>query len=270
MYNQPALLPLWQAWWQGVVPYLKAAGIEQIPSQLCWPDDYMAHWRQPELLLSQICSLPLVDHLQGQVQYVASPMFSTSMQNGSNYCSLLMVREGSDIHRLKDLKNARVAINDRDSQSGYGILNHSFMQTGLLLEDMVAGYAQSGAHVQSLTWLQQGKVDLAAIDCISYHFIAKHQPHLLEGLRSLGKTAYTQGHAWVTSIATSAITISQLRHGLRNAMAAPELAAIQLELGLTGMEVVHDSGLTPTATMQKSTQSAGYDIRSRPEFTKPF
>jgi ABC-type phosphate/phosphonate transport system substrate-binding protein len=264
MYNQPALLPLWQAWWQSVVPYLKNEGIKNAPNQLCWPEDYMAHWRQPQLLLSQICSLPLIDHLQGQVQYVASPTFSTKLQSGSVYCSLLMVPDDSDAQILSDLRDARVAINSFDSQSGLGILNHSFMQTGVPLDTMVASYAESGAHIQSLSWLQQGKVDLAAIDCISYHFFAKHQPHLLAGLRSLGSTDYTQGHAWVTSITTSAQTITQLQQGLRKAMAAPELVALQLELGLTGMEVVPESALQPTARMQKNTQAAGYDISMMP------
>ena len=265
MYNQPALLPLWQAWWQAVVPYLKHEGIENTPDQLSWPEDYISHWRQPQLLLSQICSLPLIGHLQGQVQYVASPKFSTELQSGSVYCSLLMVSEDSDVQNLSDLRDARVAINSVDSQSGYGILNHSFMQTGLALDSIVAGYAESGAHVESLSWLQQGKVDLAAIDCISYHFIAKYQPHLLIGLRSLGSTDYTQGHAWVTSVATSTQTISQLQQGLSKAMAAPELAALQRELGLTGMEVVSDSALKPTARMQKNTQAAGYDISMMPK-----
>jgi ABC-type phosphate/phosphonate transport system substrate-binding protein len=265
MYNQPALLPLWQVWWQAVVPYLKHEGIENTPNQLCWPEDYMAHWRQPQLLLSQICSLPLVDHLQGQVQYVASPTFSTQLQTGSVYCSLLMVQQNSTVKNLSDLRDATVAINSSDSQSGFGILNHSFMQTGLALETMVAGYAESGAHVKSLSWLQQGKVDIAAIDCISYHFIAKHQPHLLLGLRSLGKTDYTQGHAWVTSITTSAQTISQLQKGLSKAMAAPELAALQRDLGLTGVEIVPDSVFKPTAQMQENTQAAGYDLRMMPK-----
>jgi len=265
MYNQPALLPLWQAWWQAVVPYLKHEGIENTPDQLCWPEDYLSHWRQPQLLLSQICSLPLIGHLQGQVQYVASPQFSTELQSGSVYCSLLIVSEDSDVQKLSDLRDARVAINSVDSQSGCGILNHSFMQTGLALDSMVAGYAESGAHVQSLSWLQQGKVDLAAIDCISYHFIAKYQPHLLIGLRSLGSTDYTQGHAWVTSVATNTQTISQLQQGLSKAMAAPELAALQRELGLTGMEVLSDSALKPTARMQKNTQAAGYDISMMPK-----
>ncbi|MDC9720742.1 MAG: PhnD/SsuA/transferrin family substrate-binding protein [Gammaproteobacteria bacterium] len=269
MYNQPALLPLWQAWWQAVVPYLKAEGIEHIPNQLCWPEDYLAHWRQPQLLVSQICSLPLIDQLQGQVQYVASPMFSTRLQKGSRYCSLLMVPEKSTTYALTDLRGAKVAINGSDSQSGYGILNHSFMQTGLALEDMVASYAVSGSHAQSLAWLQQGKVDLAAIDCISHHFVTKHQPQLLAGLRSIGKTDDTQGHAWVTSMATSAETIAKLRQGLSKAMAAPELAALQFELGLTGMEVVQDAALIPTAKMQKNTQEQGYDISLRPKLTIP-
>ena len=47
-------------------------------------------------------------------------------------------------------------------------------------------------------------------------------------------------------------------------MAAPELVALQLELGLTGMEVVPESALQPTARMQKNTQAAGYDISMMP------
>jgi len=264
MYNQPPLLPLWQAWWQSIVPYIQAAGVNNLPQQLSWPQDYMAHWRQPNLLLSQVCALPLVDHLRGQVQYVASPMFATDLQQGSDYCSLLLVAQNSPIEQLADLRHAKVAINTADSQSGYGILNYSLMLTGIGLETLVSAYAESGSHQQSLQWLQQGKVDIAAIDCITYYFIAKHQPQLLQGLRCIGRTEHTLGHAWVTGLQTSAATIAQLRLGLKQAMAAPELSALQAQLGLTGMQILPETALEPTALMQQQTLAAGYDIRQRP------
>jgi ABC-type phosphate/phosphonate transport system substrate-binding protein len=264
MYNQAALLPLWQAWWQAVTPYISAAGVTNLPQQLSWPEDYMAHWRQPELLLSQICALPLVDQLKGQVQYVASPVFSTTMQQGSDYCSLLLVAAESAVAQLGDLRHARVAINDTNSQSGYGILNYSLMQSGVEMDELVAGWALSGSHLQSLRWLQQGKVDLAAIDCITYHFVCQHQPQLVAGLRSIGTTQSTLGHAWVTGMQTAPATIAQLRTGLARAMQAPELVGLQSELGLTGVQVLPESALEATALMQKQTLAAGYDISQRP------
>ncbi|HCH33319.1 MAG TPA: hypothetical protein DE045_10280 [Oceanospirillaceae bacterium] len=264
MYNQAPLLPLWQAWWQAVMPYISAAGVTDLPQHLSWPEDYMAHWRQPELLLSQVCALPLVDELKGQVQYVASPVFSTALQQGSDYCSLLLVAEESAVEQLSDLRQARVAINDISSQSGYGILNHSLMQTGVAMDELVAACAISGSHLQSMRWLQQGRVDLAAIDCITYHFVGKHQPHLIAGLRSIGITQPTLGHAWVTGMQTEPATIAQLRTGLVRAMQAPELAGLQSELGLTGVQVLPESALDATALMQQQTRVAGYDIGQRP------
>jgi len=264
MYNQAPLLPLWQAWWQAVIPYMHASGVSKLPEQLSWPEDYMAHWRHPELLLSQVCALPLVDQLKGQVQYVASPEFSTSLQRGSDYCSLLLVADGSAVEQLSDLRHARVAINDTDSQSGYGIVNHSMMQTGVAIETLVASCAISGSHLQSMRWLQQGKVDLVAVDCITYHFVRQHQPQLVAGLRSIGTTQSTLGHAWVTGMQTDAATIVQLRTGLTRAMQAPELAGLQSELGLTGVQVLPDSALEATALMHKQSLAAGYDISQRP------
>ena len=265
MYNQPALLPAWQAWWQAVVPYLKGAGVQDVPHELSWPEDYLAHWRQPQLLLSQVCALPLVDQLQGQVQYVASPIFTTELQAGSEYCSLLLVAENSNIQKLNDIRLARVAINDTNSQSGYGTLNHSLMQTQVPLTELVSAVAESGSHVQSMKWLQEGKVDIAAIDCITYHFVAKHQPLLLKGLRRIGTTEATIGHAWVTGVQTSKATIEQLRTGLQRAMEAPELMGLQSKLSLSGMQVLPDNALEPTASMKKRTQEAGYDLALLPK-----
>jgi ABC-type phosphate/phosphonate transport system substrate-binding protein len=44
----------------------------------------------------------------------------------------------------------------------------------------------SGSHRQSLRELQQENADIAAIDCVTYALLQRHQPQALAGLVAIG------------------------------------------------------------------------------------
>ena len=49
--NRPAVATLWEL----LRHSLAGAGLQRLPTALTWPDDYHAHWLEPDLLLSQTC-----------------------------------------------------------------------------------------------------------------------------------------------------------------------------------------------------------------------
>lgn len=51
----------------------------------------------------------------------------------------------------------------------------------------------SGSHRQSLRELQQENADIAAIDCVTYALLQRHQPQALAGLVAIGWSPAARG-----------------------------------------------------------------------------
>ena len=78
-----------------------------------------------------------------------------------------------------------------------------------------SGVNFSGSHRQSLLGLQQGAGDIAAIDCVSWALLARHEPAVLEGLCVIGQTPSAPGLPLITGPQTTAQTLAGLRAALR-------------------------------------------------------
>lgn len=73
----------------------------------------------------------------------------------------------------------------------------------------------SGSHRQSLRELQQENADIAAIDCVTYALLQRHQPQALAGF---GGDRLEPGRArlpLITAGATPAATLNSLREALQ-------------------------------------------------------
>ncbi len=88
-----------QALWQAVQSLLAERGVMVAGDPPADdPEDLLAHWRQPRLLLSQTCGYPLVTQLP-EVQTVGCFHYAAPGCEGRRYRSLLVVRE-ADSHRM--------------------------------------------------------------------------------------------------------------------------------------------------------------------------
>ena len=56
----------------------------------------------------------------------------------------------------------------------------------------------SGSHRQSLRELQQENADIAAIDCVTYALLQRHQPQALAGLVAIGWSPAAPGLPLIT------------------------------------------------------------------------
>lgn len=177
------------------------------------PADLLSHWRQPDLLLSQTCGYPLVTLLP-EVQTVGCFHYSAPGCEGIDYRSLLVARAADNARSLADFRGRRAICNSPDSQSGYNVLLK--MVAPLAREGrFFAGVNFSGSHRQSLLGLQQGTGDMAAIDCVSWALLARHEPAVLEGLCVIGQTPSAPGLPLITGPQTSVQTLAGLRSALR-------------------------------------------------------
>lgn len=96
----------------------------------------------------------------------------------------------------------------------------------------------SGSHRQSLIDLKEGKGDIAAIDCVTYALLQRHEPALLDGLAAIDSTPLTPGLPLITAHNTSPETLSALRDALNTLVNAPQYRDVCKAVLIGGFSVV--------------------------------
>lgn len=242
-----ASLPMYDAdreavgrWWSGISCALRVEGLDGVPDKLEWPEDLNSHWRDPRLLLSQTCGYPLVTTLGREVQVLGAFHYTAPGCCGFYYRSELVARIDADsvgdLDAIEVFRGRVAAINSVDSHSGCNALRGLVAP---LARDgaFFAKWFVSGSHRASLSALQSGAADIAAIDCVSLAGFQRHAPRLLRGLRIVGSTASAPGLPLVTAATTSPSELQALRKSLFAACSEPALAEVRAALFIRGFEV---------------------------------
>ncbi|WP_294765937.1 PhnD/SsuA/transferrin family substrate-binding protein [uncultured Rhodoferax sp.] len=219
-----------QAFWDALRTELPG---HSLPATLEWPDDYMAHWRAPTLLLSQTCGYPLVRGLRGSVQLLGSFVYDVPGAQGMDSRSQLICRRGDARSTLAAFRSSTVAFNAPDSQSGYNALRARIAP--LAQEGRFFGRAiETGAHLQSIAAVLDGRADLAAIDAVTWALALEARPALAQALTVLDQTAPYPGLPLITALQTPAETVAQLQAALHTVATAARHAAVRAPLRITG------------------------------------
>jgi ABC-type phosphate/phosphonate transport system substrate-binding protein len=255
MYDFPWLQATTDALWADVRPALLAAGVAGVPDRLDRSRSLRAIWRDPTLLLAQTCGYPLLTELADAVQMVATPVYDFPGCDGVLHRSFVVVRADDPADSLEALRGRRCAINGRDSNTGMNLLRASVAP---LAEGrpFFSGVVETGAHLDSLRAVREGRADLAAIDCVTYGLAARHQPALLQDTCILTETPATPCLPFVTSAATSAAEVAALRSALGAAVGRPTAAA----LGWAGMTILDLAAYAPVIALEREAEAAGYGL----------
>ena len=153
------------ALWRQVARELQGAGIDA-PAELSDPQDLDAHWRSPDLLLSQTCSMPYRQGLNAHVSVLGSWDLGLKACPAGAYNSVL-IRRRRDARPWRELLgHARVAMNSRDSQSGYQVVCD-------LAGDPGDRAHVTGAHWASVKAVRNGEADICAVDAESWRLIVE-------------------------------------------------------------------------------------------------
>ena len=185
--------------------------------RLRWPSDAAAQeavWADRGCVLSQCCSLHLVGRLHRRMHVVGAFDFALPGVPPGSYASHLVTRIGDD--RPLAACAARVAVNDGESQSGWGAL----VATGL----PVGRATVTGSHAASMAALAAAEADLAAIDAVTWRL----RPH--PRLRVRRTTRPTPAPPLVTA---RPALVAPLRRALGDGVAALPLA-LRRPAGLRG------------------------------------
>lgn len=183
------------------------------------PQDYLSHWRDPKLLLSQTCGYPLCT-LLSEVQLVGTFHYQAAGCKNFCYSSQLVVRATDAAKSLSDFRQQRVVCNSTNSQSGYHSLRElvaSLHHDGRFFSEVMF----SGSHLQSLADLKTNKADIAAIDAVSWALARRHQPELTAGLAVIGTTPLRPGLPMITSPLTTPEQLCRLRNVLTRLVREP-------------------------------------------------
>lgn len=250
MYVAPE--PIRQAnerWLALILERLNSARLEA--QNLSLPDI----WLSPDLLLTQTCGYPLMTALRGQVRVVGCPRYELPDANGGNHCSLLISRADDARRTLPAFFDSRGVINGEDSNSGMNLLRHRLAP--LHREGrFFASVGISGSHRESLRWLRDDLADLAAIDSVTFAYLARHAEEEVTGLRVIARSAFSPTLPYITAVTASDQQLEALRRVMNSALhELPEVAEV---LGLQEILPASDGDYQVLLDYRQEAESLGY------------
>lgn len=242
--------------WAAVAGRLQADGVTDVPEHLDRERPYDAGWHHPDLLLGQACGLDAVLKNAPPLQLVGTPHFELAGCDGPRYRSFVIVRNGSGVQALADLRGRRCVINAHTSHSGANALRS--MVAPLHRGGVFFGRVlQSGAHEASLAMLQRDEADVAAVDCVTFGLLQRHRPHALAGLRVIAHTRPVAAPPYVTHATTPAAVVHRLQSALAHAIQTLQ-PALRETLGICGISRLGMTAYEPIAAQARQANALGY------------
>ena len=183
-------------------------------------------WLSGHLLLAQTCGYPLMTLLQGKVRLVGRPVYELPHSAAGNHRSLLMVRADDPRIELKDFFGSHGLINSEDSNSGMNLLRHALaplQRDGRFFADV----SLTGGHRLSLRALKERRGDLAAIDSVTYDYLARDASEEVAGLRILTRSAGSPCLPFITAASADIAKAEDIRQAMNHALLElPEVARV--------------------------------------------
>lgn len=180
-------------------------------------------WLSPQLLMTQTCGYPLMKILRGQVQVVGRPVYQLPHSSGGNHCSLIVARADDPRQRLEDFRGSHGLLNAQDSNSGMNLFRHTLAP---LQRDgqFFAQVSLTGGHRNSLAAIKAGEGDLAAIDSVTFDYLARDHSEEVAGVKVIARTASGPCLPYITRIGGDAqATREAMNQALKD---LPEVAAV--------------------------------------------
>lgn len=154
------------------------------------------HWLDPDLLLSQTCSLPYRTGLQDHVAIIATPVHNIPCPAGY-YFSNVIVRKEDRRTDLKEFSGNRLAINGPLSQSGWAAIDALASEAGVGFDAII----ETGSHEESARAVAEDRADICAVDAVAWTMIDRWDPFARE-LRILCQTDPTPALPYITALGT--------------------------------------------------------------------
>jgi ABC-type phosphate/phosphonate transport system substrate-binding protein len=182
--------------WHCLRDSLRRNGFEA-PEQVSTITPRIDGWLHPDLILGQTCGLPYITRLCDRVELVGTPDYGVAGCAPGFYHSTLVVSATDRRQHLAEFLGATFAVNDMDSQSGYGAMMRAaapFAQAGRFFGRAI----RTGSHDASMRLVAEGLADIAAIDSVTWRMSRTFDPRT-QGLKSIGTTEPTPGLPFIAA-----------------------------------------------------------------------
>jgi len=212
-------------------------------------------WLSPNLLLTQTCGYPLMTALKGQVRVIGCPRYELPDASAGNHCSLILSRADDPRKTLPAFRDSRGVINSDDSNSGMNLLRQRLAP---LHRDgqFFSTVGISGGHRESLRWLREKRADLAAIDSVTYAYLAQHAPEEVRGSRVVGRSAFSPTLPFITVASATDEQIERLRQVMNQSL--HELPDVVQTLGLPEVLAAGEGDYQVVLDYQREAEELGY------------
>ena len=219
------------------------------------PSDLPAFWRRRDLLLSQTCGYPYMTQLRGVVTLVATPCYDFAGCSGSDYSSVIVVREGAEVDVLADAVGLVAVVNDLNSNSGMNVLRHAvapLARGGRFFGRVI----QSGSHAASVRMVRQGAADVTAVDCVAWGYLAREDSGAVRGLKVLRYSVASPGLPLIAGGGVKQELVLRLRGALLRPSA--RLRESMEVLSISGFEYRDDADYERILQIQSEAEAAAY------------
>jgi len=217
MYPFKPIRPAWDALWTAVHRSAPWA-----PATLRWTDDVHATWTDPNCVVGQACGWPVAALLRDSVEVVGAFTLTIPEARGHRYRSVLVGRDRRQLAELAEA-GAVVVANSADSLSGWISFLAAAAEAGVVGR-WPGEVIWSGAHIESLRYLQEQRADVACIDALSLVHIKRLYPELVAGLHEIGDGPLVPSPPVIVPAATPSALIDSLRDALTWAVSESTVA----------------------------------------------
>lgn len=232
MYDLPELADATDALWAAIAAGLQAHGVAAPLELTRDPSPLEDAWRDPRMLFSQTCGLPLMTMLRDEVSLIATPAYSAPGCEGPFHRSAVIVHAANEALGLGGLRGGRCAINQPTSNTGMNLLRAEISELaggGPFFEEVVV----TGSHAESIRAVAEDRADVAAVDAVTLALLQRHRPQLTDAVRVLTWTVRTPGLPLITSAAQPAWTKLVWAQVLGEVAQDPKLGAVLASLLIT-------------------------------------
>ena len=221
MYPFPHLRAAQESLWSCVSNRLADA-----PAALDFDTELCAAWHRPDLLVGQTCGWPLVTELDDVVDVIGTFDVTVPFAAGGRYRSVLVASKPLGIEAWRRNPDTIIARNDRQSLSGWVSFCNSW---GSVPERVL----DTGAHLESMRAVADGRANIAAIDAVSFEFVTELEPVLSARVHIIGHGPVIPCLPLVVS-KSLAHRCDELRMALAAAVADPAAADACARLRIRG------------------------------------
>jgi len=213
MYCWPENRDGWNNLWDAIRLELAKLDISA-PQSLTFDRPIEEVWLDPNLLIGHCCGWPYISRLRDRVTLIGRLDFGVAGCPAGFYNSVFIAAKDSDFESLEGLSSRQptIAVNGRNSQSGFRVLHEVFGKI-----ESSERFNVTGSHRDSIRAVAKGEADLAAIDAVTWDLATAFEP-MSSDVKVIGRSAPRPGLPLITANAHSEL-VPQFFEAVRNGVA---------------------------------------------------